>query len=400
MDRIIFHIDVNSAFLSWTACDLINKGYKYDIRNSYAIICGDPEKRAGIVLAASIPAKKMGIKTAETIYNATKKCRVLKCYKSDYKLYETMSKQFIDLIKKYTPDVEQVSIDECFVDYTPVKKIYGDQFLFAKKIQKEIFDTLGFTVNIGIANNKLCAKMASDFSKPNKIHTLYKNEIENKMFDLDIGDLFGVGKKTAEKLKEKNILKVKHLATSNPYDLKSIFKNNALEMIKKANGIDDSIVDSTNHDLKGIGNEITLDHDIKEKEELNHYLLQLSELVALRLRKSNKYANVVVVTLKDNKFRRKSHQIKLKNATNQTNEIYKTTKIILNEMIIDEPIRLIGVRLDDLKENINYQISLFDEKIETKESDLDKVVDNLKDKFGNKIIKKASLSEMREKNER
>ena len=170
------HIDVNNAFLSWTAIDLLNKGSKYDIRNSYAVIGGDEKARKGIVLAKSNPAKKLGVVTGEPLYQARKKCRALKTYPMNYPFYQKMSSKLFHLIRKYTPDIEIASIDECYLDYTKVKKLYGDPYEFAKKLQKEINDTLKFTVNIGIANNKLCAKMASDFSKPNKIHTLYKEE--------------------------------------------------------------------------------------------------------------------------------------------------------------------------------------------------------------------------------
>src|SRR5574344_247036 len=225
MENIIMHIDVNNAFLSWTAVDLLNKGYKYDIRNSYAVIGGDPKKRSGIVLAKSIPAKKMGVVTGETLYSARKKCPSLKSYYGDYKLYGEMSKKFINILKKYTPDIEQVSVDECYLDYGKVKKLYGDELEFAKKIQKEIFDTLGFTVNIGIANNKLCAKMASDFSKPNKIHTLYDYEVKTKMWPLPIGDLFGVGRRSVSKFELLNIHTIGDLAESDVNTLYKYFKN-------------------------------------------------------------------------------------------------------------------------------------------------------------------------------
>ena len=199
MDRIIFHIDVNNAFLSWTAIDLLKRGYKYDIRNSYAVIGGDEKARSGIVLAKSMPAKKLGIYTSETLYSARKKCKVLKVYQPNYKFYSEMSKKLFELLKNYSPDIEIASIDECYMDYGKVKNIYGDPIEFAYKLKKEIKDILGFTVNIGIANNKLCAKMASDFSKPDKVHTLFETEIKEKMYPLKIDDLFGIGKKTAPK---------------------------------------------------------------------------------------------------------------------------------------------------------------------------------------------------------
>ena len=182
------HIDVNNAFLSWSAVLMLKDGYKYDIRNSYAVIGGDEDSRRGIVLAKSMPAKKRGVVTGETLYSARKKCPALKSYPPNYNFYKKMSDSMFALIKKYTPDVEQMSIDECFLDYTPVKHLYGDERQFAYRLKKEIYDTLGFTVNIGIANNKLCAKMASDFSKPYKVHTLYKNEVQDKMWPLQVDE--------------------------------------------------------------------------------------------------------------------------------------------------------------------------------------------------------------------
>ena len=180
MDRIIMHIDVNNAFLSWTAILLLKQGSKYDIRNSYAVIGGDENKRSGIVLAKSTSAKKLGVVTGETLYSARKKCPVLRTYYPNYKWYQEMSGKLFTIISKYTDDIEIASIDECYLDYTKIKHIYGNEVEFANNLKKEIYDTLGFTVNIGIANNKLCAKMASDFTKPYKVHTLYDNEVKTK----------------------------------------------------------------------------------------------------------------------------------------------------------------------------------------------------------------------------
>ena len=391
MERIIFHIDVNNAFLSWTALDLLNQGYKYDIRDSYAVIGGDPMMRKGIVLAKSNACKKLGIYTSMTLYEAKKKCSVLKIYPPNYKLYSEMSNKLFDLLSKYTPDIEIASIDECYLDYGKVKNLYGDEYEFATKLQKEIYETLKFTVNIGIANNKLCAKMASDFSKPNKIHTLYTNEVESKMYPLPINDLFMIGKKTSEKLMNLGIKTIGDLANF-PYDkLYPHFKNQAKFLINQARGIDDSIVDNETFIPKGISNEITLEKDITIKEELYPYLMSICEAISVRLRRQKKYATVICVILKDNYFKRKSHQKKLVNATNVTSDIYKFAKEILDEMWNDERIRLIGVRLDKLVDNVMYQASLFDSDNNIEESKVDNVIDNLKQKYGNKIITKASL---------
>ena len=392
MKRIIMHIDVNNAFLSWTAVLYLKKGIKTDIRKTYAVIGGDEKARHGIVLAKSMPAKKRGVVTAEALFSAKKKCPNLKVYPPNYNFYKKMSDSMLDLIRNYSPDIEQMSIDECFLDYTPVKHLYGDEVEFAYRLKKEIYDTLGFTVNIGIGNNKLCAKMASDFSKPYKVHTLFDDEVEKKMWPLQVDELFGIGKKTAMKLHNLNINTIYDLAHTDSSFLYKYFKNQAKAMIDSANGRGSDIVVSEESIPKGIGNETTLNRNISSRDELYPYLLALSENVAIRLRKQKKYASVVVVTLKDKFFKRMSHQKKLVNATNLTEEIYKTACEILSEMNVEDGIRLIGVRLDKLSDTSSHQVSLFEDiKVREGNNELEKTVDELKEKYGFKVIKKASL---------
>ena len=392
MKRIIMHIDVNNAFLSWTAVLYLKQGMKIDIRKTYAVIGGDEKARHGIVLAKSMPAKKRGVVIAETLYSAKKKCPNLKVYPPNYNFYKKMSDSMLRLIGKYSPDIEQMSIDECFLDYTPVKHLYGDEVEFAYRLKKEILDSLGFTVNIGIGNNKLCAKMASDFSKPYKVHTLFDNEVEEKMWPLQVDELFGIGKKTAIKLHNLNINTIYDLAHIDSSFLYRYFKNQAKDMIDSANGKGSDIVVSEESIPKGIGNETTLSRNISSREELYPYLLALSENVAIRLRKQKKYASVIVVTLKDKFFKRMSHQKKLVNATNLTEEIYKTACDILDEMNTSDGIRLIGVRLDKLSDTSSHQVSLFEDlKVREDNNELEKTVDELKEKYGFKVIKKASL---------
>lgn len=395
MDRIIMHIDVNNAFLSWTAIDLLNNGSKYDIRDSYAVIGGDESRRAGIVLAKSNPAKRQGVVSGETLYSARKKCKVLRAYPPNFKFYQEMSKKLFNLISEYTPDIEIASIDECYLDYTKIKKLQGDPVEFAKRLQKQINEELKFTVNIGIANNKLCAKMASDFTKPNKIHTLFKEEIQEKMWPLEVGDLFGIGKKSAPKLNKIGIYTIKDLANTTTEILYPYFKNQSQRMIEWANGIEDSPVISTPPEPKGIGNEITLEKDIDDIIKLNEYLLYLSERVGLRIRKQNKYANVIVVILKDNTFKKYSHQKRLETATNDSTEIYENAKKILKEIYKEEKIRLIGLRLDNLTEKKIKQVSIFD-KNEEETEEINEVIDRINIKYGNKI-RKASLLKRNDK---
>lgn len=388
MERIIMHIDVNNAFLSWTAVDLLNKGYKVDIRKEVSVIGGDETKRRGIVLAKSIPAKKEGIQTAETLYIARKKCPRLKIYSPNYELYKTMSNNLFSYLKKYTSDIEIVSIDECFLDYGKVKRIYGDEIKFAYKIKNEIYNLYGFTVNIGIANNKLCAKMASDFTKPNKVHTLFSNEIKEKMWPLYIGDLYGIGKKSAEKLVKIGICKIEDLALSTKEKLYPYFKNQSSYMINIANGIDDSEVISEISNPKCISETYTLLYDYDDINEINKELKRITESITNDLKKTKRYTSVIAVIIKDKYFKTNTHQLKLKNATDNKDEIYEVVKKLFKESWDETPIRLIGVRLDSLSNSNDYQISLF-ENIEekVKNEKINKTIGELKKKFGDNIIK-------------
>jgi len=392
MSNIIFHIDVNNAFLSWTAIDLLNKGHSTDIRNECAVIGGDETKRHGVVLAKSIEAKKRGIFTGESLYSARRKNSNIKIYSPDYNLYESMSNKLFQLLSEYIPDIEILSIDECFIDYGNVKNLYGDEIDFAHKLKNIIKDKLGFTVNIGIGNNKLCAKMASDFLKPDKVHTLYDYEIKEKMWPLSIDDLYGVGKKTSTKLKDININTIGDLANCASNELYKYFKNQAIKMIETANGIDNSTLSSNIISQKGISNSITLKRDLINKEEVYEVLQSIVERLAIALRKQNKYAYVIVVILKDRYFNNYTHQVKLKNATDITIEIFEVAKKLFDGMWKLEPIRLVGVRLEHLVEKDNYQLSMFEDlKDREKQNKLEKTVDKLKEKYGHNVINKASL---------
>ena len=384
------HIDVNNAFLSWSAIDLLRKGHPYDIRYTEAIIGGDEKSRHGIVLAKSMVAKSRGVKTAETIKEARRKCKHLEVYPPNFKFYKFMSNSLFNLISKYTNDIEILSIDECFIDYTKIKHLYGDEIRFAYKLKKEIKDTLGFTVNIGIANNKLCAKMASDFLKPDKVHTLYMYEVKDKMYPLDINDLYGIGKKTTEKLRRLNINTIGELANADINILSKYFKNQAPKMIESAKGISSNIIVSKRKEASSISKSVTLPYNLNSIEEINKVLYKLVESISNTLKKQNKYASSVGVQLKDKNFLTYSHQKKLENVSNEINDIYNISKIILKEMYKEEPIRLVGISINKIANKNNYQISMFD-NIEEKELDykLDKVIIKINKQYGKNTIKKG-----------
>ena len=352
------HIDVNNAFLSWSAIDLLNKGAKYDIRKSFAAIGGDEKARRGIVLAKSMPAKKEGVVTAETLYSAKKKCPVLKIYPPNFEFYHLMSTKMFDILYSYTTNIEIASIDECYMEYD----LEEDPVEFAYKIQKEIYDKLGFTVNVGVANNKLCAKMASDFSKPNKVHTLFNYEIKDKMYPLPIDDLFGVGKKTAEALKKIGIYKIEDLANADEIELRKTFKNQTNYLINAARGIDNSLVISYKTDPKCISTSETLPTDATNINEVKELLKKQSSKISEELKEENKYAYVVAAIMKNKDFQNMSKQRKLLNPTDNADEIFEVAFKELERIWDKNGVRLVGVRVSNLVSNYYYQASIFDSK--------------------------------------
>ena len=322
-ERVIFHIDVNNAFLSWTAVKMLKEGSNIDIRNIPSIIGGDESLRHGIVLAKSPIAKKYGIKTAETIYSARKKCKNLKVYPPDHHYYHEMSNKLMKYLSNYSPLLEQLSVDECFLDMSNTNYLYDNLIDVAYKIKDEIYTKYGFTVNIGIANNKLCAKMASDFEKPNKVHTLYNDEIETKMWVLPVNDLFMVGKKTAEKLEMLGINTIGDLAKCDISFLKKHFKSFGQLLWEYANGIDNSPVINLEEANKCISVSETFEVDVDNINRLRNTLLEQVEKVTKALRKEQMYAKTIAVTIKTYDFKNFSKQMKLDNATDITEEIYK-----------------------------------------------------------------------------
>lgn len=394
MERQILHVDVNNAFLSWTAVEMLKQGSKIDIREIPAIIGGDESKRSGIVLAKSMKAKECGIRTAETIYQAKIKCPGVKIFPSHYATYKKYSEQLYQLLLEYTDKIERFSIDECFLDMT--QYLMKDTLLNkAKEINKRVKEELGFTVNIGVAHNKLLAKMASDFTKPDKIHTLFENEIPYKMWDLPVSELFMLGKKTVPKLYNMNIRTIKDLAITDKKTLEKKFGKHGIQMWEYANGIDNSEVKYLPEKPKGIGNSTTLPVNISEIEKLEEILLALVEQTTYRLRKYNLLGNTVSVQLRTKDFEDKSHQGKLIEATSNTKDIYQKAKELLHEMYkIRKPIRLVGVRIDNLIDKEEKQISLFQNKNSEKQEKLDKVIDSLKEKYGYQSITRAGKLEI------
>lgn len=388
--RIIFHVDVNSAYLSWSAVNQLKCGESsIDIRKIPSIIGGSSEDRRGIVLAKSIPAKEFNIITGEPVVSALKKCPELKIFPPNHKLYMRCSNDMFKLLKEYSTVIERYSVDEVFMEMSHFKDNYLNK---AHEIKLRIEEELGFTVNIGIGNNKLLAKMASDFPKKNSVHTLFKYEIKKKMWPMAVGDLFMVGKSAERKLIELNIRTIGDLATYNLNILKTIFKNYANTIYEYANGIDNSIVKGQDYlNVKGIGNSTTTSKDVFTETGALKVLLSLTETVAMRLRGNKTLCGVVVVSIKSNVFTTYSHQKTLLIPTDSTEEIFKAVTKIFKEMWNGEAIRQLGVRVTKLSNNETYQRSLFDDNKTDKQRALDKTIDNLREKYGNGAIIRSTF---------
>ncbi len=392
MERLIFHVDVNNAYLSWTAVDLLERGYSIDIRTIPSVIGGDETKRHGIVLAKSPIAKKYGIVTAETLYMARKKCPRVKVFPPDMNLYQRRSKELYSYLLQFTPSVERYSIDESFLDLTGTSFLYQDYYQLAERMKREIKEKFGYTVNIGIAHNKLCAKMASDFEKPDKIHTLFEGEIEQKMWPLPVSDLFMVGKSSVATLKSLGIDTIGELAKADEIILKRIFKSQGSYMKRAANGIDESEVglgkDAKN---KCLSVSRTLPFDVRQKQELKKVLLEQSEEVGRELRKQKCYASTIAITYKNNQFQSYSHQMTLETSICSSEEIYQKVLLLLDRSWREDAIRNIGIRLSDFTDQKRKQLSLFEEQTEEKVDKIQEVVDQIKDKYGNTSILPASM---------
>ncbi len=390
---LIFHIDVNSAFLSWESVYRLKmEPDALDLRTIPSAVGGDASSRHGIVLAKSTPAKKFGITTGEPLVQALRKCPELTVVPSRFDIYTEYSKALMDILSDYTPDIEKFSIDEAFLDMTSTIHLFGDPWTTANEIRERVYQELGFTVNIGIAPNKLLAKMASDFKKPNLCHTLYLEELPQKLWPLPVGELFFVGKSARNKLESFGINTIGQLAASDVELLKPLLgEKYAILIHDYACGIDNSPVEEREPINKGYGNSVTLSRDIDDLESAFQVLLSLSETVGARLRADRVLCDCVCVEIKDWEFRTQSHQMTLNNSTDSTNVIYESACKLLQEFWDYRPLRLMGVRATKISDDNYTQLSLFEPEQNQKMKEMEKAVDQIRGKFGIDSIKRASF---------
>ncbi len=396
MGRIIFHIDVNSAFLSWSAIKKLEEGCEYDLRTIPSIIGGDSSKRHGVVLAKSIPAKKFNIVTGEPVVNAFRKCPTLVTAPPDHKYYTEKSRELMDFLSSICPDIEQVSVDECYMDFTPISAMYSSPKEAAEYIKAEVKRRFGYTVNIGISDRKVLAKMASDFKKPDLVHTLYKNEIQVKMWPLPVSSLYMCGRSSQEALLKLEILTIGDLAKSSPDIITAHLKSHGRLLWEYANGIDDSWVVTTPEQQKGIGNSTTLSKDALTREDALLPLRRLADSVSQRLRESGQFAGMINVEIKYSTFQTVSHQTTLATPTDSSDIIYRTSCELFDRIWNNTPIRLLGIRTSKLQaSDTPIQMNLFDlskeKPISEKQHKLDTAIDSIRSKYGDNAVIRGSF---------
>lgn len=396
MDRVVFHIDVNSAFLSWEATYRMRElGETEDLRLIPCVVGGSEESRHGIVLAKSESAKKYGITTGEPLVDARRKCPGLRTVPANFPIYVKYSTAMMKILEDYSPDIEQYSIDEAFVDMTGMQNLFGPPIEVAHKIKDRIHTELGFTVNIGISSNKLLAKMASDFKKPNLVHTLFPEEVPAKMWPLPVSDLFFVGRQSTKRLHSLGIFTIGDLAHTDKKVIHDNLKGHGDLIWEFANGIGDSMDDVANKNRKpankGYSNETTLAFDVIDPALAKEILLSLTETVATRVRADKSYISVVSVYFVDNEFRHTSKQMTLDSATNVTNEIYHHVCLLFDQLWNGTPIRLLGVQTSRATTESLRQYSLFETRDVEKLSKLDAAIDKIRGKYGENSVQRASF---------
>lgn len=397
-EKVIFHVDANSAFLSWTAAYKVKVlGETEDLRDVPSVVAGDKESRHSIILAKSGPTKKYGIQTGEPLFQALEKCPQLKVVQPDYALYVEASRHFVDMLRQFSPVVQQYSIDEAWVDMTGTERLWGTPRVAAEKMRQRINDELGFTVNIGISSNKLLAKMAGDFEKPNKVHTLFPEEMESKFWPLPVRDLFLVGAATERKLKLLGIYTIGDLAKADINILKKRLGKHGETIWHFANGRNAEAVVPVPAENKGYGNSVTTPRDVVTKENAYQVLLSLCETVAMRMRKDEQCGRCVTVHLRTNAFQHFSHQRSLHGATNITTEIFEAACAVFDEAWDGvTPLRQLGVQMTRLSKEPYQQYDLFSgmsPKQYERKLRLDETVDALRDKFGEDIIRRAKFAQ-------
>ena len=373
----------------------MKNGAKVDLREIPSIIGGDKKSRHGVVLAKSISAKKYGIRTGEPVVNAFRKCPNLVMEQPNHRMYREKSQKLMEYLRGFTTKIEQVSVDECYLDFTDIADRFPSPLDAAFLMKNGIRERFGFTVNIGISENKLLAKMASDFEKPDKVHTLFLREVPVKMWPLPLGELFMAGRSSVEALKKLEINTIGDLANADLSLIELHLKSHGKMLWEFANGIDHSPVQWEQAEAKGIGNSTTLAEDAATYEEVREVFAGLAESVGRRLRKAGQKANMVSMEIKYHDFQSMSHQTQLSKPTSDEQVLLDTACRLFQEAWTGEPVRLLGIRTAKLVDaGEPEQMSIFDlepqKPVDEKRQRLNAAMNQIRKKYGDDAVMKAS----------
>lgn len=390
MKRVVFLVDMNAFFIS---CETTRHP---ELRGVPAAVAGDPKKRSGIILAANYEARKFGVKTTMTVGEAKRLCPGIILVPPDHSFYSEKSRQVMQLLSGYTPVIEQASIDEAWLDMTGSEILAGSPRAAAEKIMADIMDNLGLWCSIGISENKFLSKMAADMKKPLGITELWRSDVPEKLWPLNVGAMYGIGRKTAQLLEKMNIITIGDLARADPAALSEKLGKMAFEIHQRANGIDDTpVMPHSPDEMKSIGRSTTLPRDITDLDEARRVIMELSEEVAMSARRHGKKGRTVQITIKYSDFRTITRQTRIP-ATNLARDIMQAGfKLLENNWNRLRPVRLLGISISGFEENICEQVSLFDQA-ETgydraKEQKLEMTLDQIRQKYGSDKIRRAAL---------
>ena len=383
--RVILHVDMNSFYAS------VEMAYDASLKGKPLAIAGNVEERRGIIITCSYEARKFGVKTTMPIWQAKKLCPQLIVQSPNFTRYREASAKMFELLRGYTELVEPVSIDEGYLDITDCGFL-GSPIDIAKSIQKRLIETLDLPCSIGIAPNKFLAKTASDMKKPLGITILRKRDVKEKLWPLQVGEMHGIGRKTAEKLHLINIYTIGDLAQANDTSLKNLLGINGARLKERANGIDSRPVDPESiFDYKSIGNSTTLPRDSTNQKELTGVLEKLSKKVAARLNNKHLLGQKIGVTIRYRDRKTITRSKIVENPFSHAEEINQLATDLFIKNWNGEGVRLLGVTAYDVieKDIATKQLDLFSYEVEAEKEPLYKAMEQLQNKYGKNIIKKG-----------
>ncbi len=390
MESVIYHVDVNSAFLSWTAAERLRERGGTDLRTIPAVVAGDVEARHGIVLAKSGPARACGVRTGEPLWQARAKCPALEVVRPDYRLYGEQSRRFVGLLREAAPVVEQYSIDEAWADMTGMGWSAGEPLAAAERLRERIKRELGFTVNIGVSSNKLLSKMAGDFQKPDRVHSLFPAEVPDKLWPLPARELFFVGPATERKLAYFGIHTIGDIARADPDFLRARLHRQGEVIWNYANGrAADPVTDEILLN-KGYGNSTTTARDVTDALTAHRILLSLCETVGMRLRRDGQTGSVMTVHIRNGRMEDVSHQQPLAAYTAVTEELWRAACRCFDELWDGKtPLRQLGVHVGRVARGAPRQYNFFDGTRCDRLERLDAAVDAVREKYGEGALFRA-----------